>query len=216
MNNKSALSEVSERIESYGACHLSNRELLMLILGDEAAAGAIMALTSGKLTDLASKSIGEIKKAANITSTKAKKVVAAMEISRRRAKETAQELQMVKTSEQVARYMQAEIGDSTVEKFAVMFLNRGHRILATKVISTGGYTGTVADPRVILKMALEYNAVSIVLSHNHPSGNLRQSRADEELTMKIKEAARYFDIEILDHVIVSNCGYYSFADEGLI
>ena len=85
-----------------------------------------------------------------------------------------------------------------------------------EIISRGGITGTVADPRIILKKAVEEGATSIVLSHNHPSGNLKPSRADEELTQKIKQAASFFDIRVLDHVIVSDEGYYSFADEGLI
>ncbi|MEO5593784.1 MAG: JAB domain-containing protein, partial [Chitinophagaceae bacterium] len=85
-----------------------------------------------------------------------------------------------------------------------------------EIVSEGGITGTVADPRIILKKALQEDAVSIVLCHNHPSGSLRPSRADEELTHKIKEAAKYFDIKVLDHIIVSNEGFYSFADEGML
>jgi DNA repair protein RadC len=100
--------------------------------------------------------------------------------------------------------------------FAVVFLNRANKINHLQIISQGGITGTVADPRIILKKALEEEAVSIILCHNHPSGSLRPSRADEELTAKIKEAARFFDIKVLDHIIVSDEGYYSFADEGLL
>jgi DNA repair protein RadC len=84
------------------------------------------------------------------------------------------------------------------------------------VVSEGGITGTVADPRIILRKALEQDAVSLVLCHNHPSGSLRPSRADEQLTQKIKEAASFLDITVLDHIIVSEDGYFSFADEGLI
>ena len=98
----------------------------------------------------------------------------------------------------------------------VMFLNRANKINHTEIISRGGITGTVADPRVILKRALEEDAVSIVLCHNHPSGSLKPSRADEALTQKIKEAARYFDIRVADHVIVSEAGFFSFADQGLL
>jgi len=85
-----------------------------------------------------------------------------------------------------------------------------------EIISEGGITDTIADPRIILKKALEEDATSIILCHNHPSGSIKPSRADEELTNKIKEAARYFDIKVLDHVIVSEDGYYSFADEGIL
>jgi DNA repair protein RadC len=98
----------------------------------------------------------------------------------------------------------------------VLFLNRSNKINHFEIISRGGITGTVADPRVILKKALEEDATSLVLSHNHPSGSLKPSRADEELTKKIIEAAKYFDIKIIDHIIVSEEGYYSFADEGLL
>ena len=84
------------------------------------------------------------------------------------------------------------------------------------MISSGGITGTVADPRIILKRALEENAVSIILCHNHPSGSLKPSRADEMLTQKIKVAAQYFDIRVIDHIIVSEAGFFSFADEGLL
>jgi DNA repair protein RadC len=100
--------------------------------------------------------------------------------------------------------------------FAVLFLNRANKINHFQIISEGGMTGTVADPRIILKKALEENAVSIILCHNHPSGSLKPSRADEELTHKIKEAARFFDIKVLDHLIVSEDGYFSFADEGIL
>ncbi|MDQ6756962.1 MAG: JAB domain-containing protein, partial [Bacteroidota bacterium] len=100
--------------------------------------------------------------------------------------------------------------------FAVIFLNRANKINHFEIISKGGITGTVADPRVILKKALEEDATAIILCHNHPSGNLKPSKADEELTLKIKEAAKYFDIRIMDHIIVSEDGYYSFADEGML
>ncbi|HMP88127.1 MAG TPA: JAB domain-containing protein, partial [Lacibacter sp.] len=104
----------------------------------------------------------------------------------------------------------------TVEVFAVAFLNRANKINQVEIISEGGITGTVADPRIILRKALEYQAVSLVLCHNHPSGNLRPSRADEQLTHKIREAALLLDIQLLDHIIVSDEGYYSFADEGML
>lgn len=103
-----------------------------------------------------------------------------------------------------------------LEEFKVIFLNRANRVTGVYDASSGGITGTVADPRLILAAAIKSLSVSIVLSHNHPSGNLKPSRADEELTLKIKEAASYHDIKVLDHIIISSEGYYSFADEGLI
>ena len=102
------------------------------------------------------------------------------------------------------------------EEFKVLLLNRANRVTGVYEASAGGITGTVADPRLILAAAIKSLSVIIVLAHNHPSGNLKPSRADEELTLKIKEAAKYHDITVLDHIIVTNEGYYSFADEGLI
>jgi DNA repair protein RadC len=106
--------------------------------------------------------------------------------------------------------------DYRYEVFGVLFLNQANKIKNFKIMSRGGLTATVADPRLILKQALEENATSIVLTHNHPSGNLFPSKADRELTQKIKDAAGYFDIIVSDHIIVSDEGYYSFADEGII
>jgi DNA repair protein RadC len=103
-----------------------------------------------------------------------------------------------------------------LEEFKVIFLNRGNRVTGVYEASSGGITGTVADPRLILAAAIKSLAVSIILSNNHHSGNLKPSRADEELTLKIKEAAKYHDIRVIDHIIVTSEGYYSFADEGLL
>jgi len=103
-----------------------------------------------------------------------------------------------------------------VEEFKVIYLNRANRVIGLYDVSSGGISGTVADPRLILAAALKSLAVSIVLSHNHPSGNLKPSRADQDLTIKIKEAAKYHDIGVLDHIIISSEAYYSFADEGLL
>lgn len=103
------------------------------------------------------------------------------------------------------------------EQFVVMYLNRSNKILGMYKASIGGITGTVADPRIILAIALKIVAVSIIVSHNHPSGSLKPSKADEELTWKLKEAAKFMDIKLLDHLIVEPTGgYYSFTDEGLI
>lgn len=103
-----------------------------------------------------------------------------------------------------------------IEQFKVLLLNRANKVLGMLEVSTGGVTGTICDPRVILAAALKANACSIVISHNHPSGNLKPSKADEELTQKIKHGAAFLDIKLLDHIIITSEGYYSFADEGLV
>jgi DNA repair protein RadC len=102
------------------------------------------------------------------------------------------------------------------EEFKVLYLNRANKVLGIYNASSGGITGTVADPRLILAVAVKCCASNLILSHNHPSGSLKPSQADEQLTLKIKEAARYLDIGVIDHVIISSEGYYSFADEGLL
>lgn len=102
------------------------------------------------------------------------------------------------------------------EEFKVLLLNRGNKVIGVYEASAGGITGTVADPRLILAAAIKSLAVCIILSHNHPSGNLKPSQADQELTQKIKVASGYHDIKVMDHLIISSEGYYSFAEEGLL
>jgi DNA repair protein RadC len=103
-----------------------------------------------------------------------------------------------------------------LEEFKVLFLNQSNRVLQILPVSQGGITGTVADPRLILAAALKIAACSMILVHNHPSSSLKPSKADEELTVKIREAAKYFDIKLLDHLIITSEGYFSFADEALL
>lgn len=103
-----------------------------------------------------------------------------------------------------------------LEEFKVLFLNRANKVLGVMDVASGGITGCVADPRIILAAAVKANAVNIVMAHNHPSGSIKPSRADEQLTQKIKEAARWMDINVLDHLIITDGDYYSFADEGLL
>ncbi len=103
-----------------------------------------------------------------------------------------------------------------VEQFKVLFLNKANKVLGAYEVSTGGISGTVADPRLIFVAALKANCCGIVISHNHPSGNLKPSRQDEELTQKIKQAGHFLDIQLLDHLIITNEGYLSFSDEGLL
>jgi DNA repair protein RadC len=118
-----------------------------------------------------------------------------------------------------AKVLRLIIGDGSItwyESFVAIALTRGNKVLNYYRISQGGVTGTIADPKIILQFALACNASSLIICHNHPSGNTKPSRADEELTKKIKHAAEYLDIKLLDHIIVTEDNYYSFADEGLL
>jgi DNA repair protein RadC len=188
-----------------------NRESTALELARD-----ILALSKNNLNELGRLSIDDLTSVKGIGQAKAILILAALELGRRRQAAGYLEKTRVSSSNDMALYLQSLLADYRHEVFAVAFLNRANKINHFEIVSEGGITGTVADPRIILKKALQEEAVSIVLCHNHPSGNLRPSRADEELTSKIREAARFLDIRVLDHIIVSNEGFFSFADEGLL
>jgi DNA repair protein RadC len=122
----------------------------------------------------------------------------------------------VRTSNELAEFLKASLKDHAYEVFAVVFLNRSNKVKHFEIISKGGLTHTIVDPRIVFLKALEVQATSLVLCHNHPSGNLKPSRADEEITAKLKSAGKLLDINVIDHLIVSDEGYYSFADEGMM
>ena len=212
-----------ERFREQGAIRLSDVELLAILIQngsrDRSAldlAREVLQQSKNNLVELGRLSVKELTRVKGIGPAKAVIIAAALELGRRRLAAEHLEKPVITGSTAVARYLQARFRDLPHEIFAVVFLNRANRINHFEIISSGGMTGTVADPRIILKKALEEDAVSLILCHNHPSGSLRPSRADEELTQKIRQAARYFDIHVLDHVIVSTDGYFSFADEGLL
>ena len=212
-----------EKLRSKGPESLSHSELIAILLQNGTRqksavelAKEILHLGSNNLSELGRLSIKELMKIKGIGEAKAITIAAALELGRRRQANEILDKPIITDSGSIARYLQALLKDHDREVFMVMFLNRANKINHTEIISRGGITGTVADPRVILKRALEEDAVSIVLCHNHPSGSLKPSRADEALTLKIKEAARYFDIRVADHVIVSEAGFFSFADQGLL
>jgi DNA repair protein RadC len=212
-----------EKLIAKGAAALSNSELLAILLNNGSKnksavelAKEILKLGHDNLNELGKLSIHDFKQIKGIGQAKSIIISAALELGRRRHASAALEKTVIRSSRDIAQYLQATLKDHNYEVFAVVFLNRANKINHFEIISKGGITGTVADPRVILKKALEEDATSIVLCHNHPSGNLQPSRADEELTKKIKDAAGYFDIKIIDHIIVSEEGFYSFADEGIL
>ena len=212
-----------EKLLNNGPSILSNSELIAILINHGTREKSALELAqdvlrAGKdnLNELGKLSVKELMKIKGIGEAKAVSIVAALELGRRRQAAASREKEVITSSADVANYLQTILKDYKHEVFAVLFLNRSNKINHFEIISEGGITGTVADPRIILKKALEEDAVSLILSHNHPSGSLKPSKADEELTHKIKEAARYFDIKVLDHIIVSDDGYYSFADEGLM
>jgi DNA repair protein RadC len=213
-----------EKLLLKGAETLTTTELIAILINNGTKqqnalelAQELMQHVHNNLQNLGNSSVSELVnlKVKGLGKAKAISIVAALELGIRRSMVLKKKI-TIKQSSDVAAYLQAQIGYKQKEVFVVVYLNRANKIIQYEVISEGGMTGTVADPRIILKKALDHRAVSIILCHNHPSGNLLPSKADEQLTTKIKAAAGYLDIQVMDHIIVSEEGYYSFADEGLL
>lgn len=213
-----------EKLIAKGAASLSNSELLAILINngtvDRSAvvlAKELLSRCNNDLKQVASLSYREIVglKVKGLGEAKAISIVAALELGLRR-NASVNKKDIITKSKDIALFMQAQLAYKSHELFIAIYLNNAQKILHHEIISEGGMTGTVADPRVIIKKALAYDAVSIILCHNHPSGSLKPSKADEVLTKKISNAAILFDIKVLDHIIVSSEGYYSFADEGMI
>ena len=213
-----------EKLLLKGSDALSNAELLAILINNGTRnksavdlAKELMNLVNNDLQRLGQLSVKQIVnlKVKGLGEAKAIAIAAALEIGiRRGAVENKREI--IRHSKDIANYFKAQLQYKNHEVFVAIFLNQASKILHTEVLSEGGITGTVVDPRILLKKALEHNAVSIILCHNHPSGNLKPSQADIDLTYKISEAAKFFDIAVNDHIIVSSEGYYSFADDGLL
>ena len=213
-----------EKLIAKGPVSLTNSELLAILINNGTVDRSAVELAK----ELLSKCNNDLKHVASLTykeivglkvkglgEAKAITIVAALELGQRR-NITDKKKEIVTKSKDIALFLQAQLEYKSHELFIAIYLNNANKIIHHEIISEGGMTGTVADPRIIIKKALAYNAVSIILCHNHPSGSLKPSKADESLTKKIQEAAQLFDIKVLDHIIVSNEGYYSFADEGFI
>lgn len=213
-----------EKLMLKGAASLSNSELLAILINngtkDKTAvdlAKDLLAAVDNDLQKLRKLSVREYLqlKIKGLGEAKSISIAAALELGIRRDS-SEKKKNIILSSKDIAEYLRSQLQYKKHEVFTVVFLNRANKILHHEIISEGGITATIADPRIILKKALEHNATAIILSHNHPSGSLKPSKQDEDLTYKIKEAAKYFDIVVTDHIIVSDEGYLSFADEGIL
>jgi DNA repair protein RadC len=223
MKNWSADDLPEEKAARHGLQILSNAELLSLLIrsgGKERPAillaKEILDYCKNNLSQLAKLNHRDFLQIKGIGTKKALMIASAMELGRRRTGGNGIEKLRITSSKDVATFLQSQMSDLNYEVFAVVFLNRANKIIHFEIISRGGITGTVADPRVILKQALLHGATSLILSHNHPSGNLQPSKADDVVTRNIKDAAALVDIKLLDHLIVSEDGYYSYLDEGVL
>lgn len=212
-----------EKLILKGKSVLSDAELLAIILGSGTAKVSAVDLSkqilnscNNNLNELGKLSISDLKKFKGVGDAKAITISAAMELARRRRSDQMIKKKKVASSQDAYQYLYPLLADLPHEEFVVVLLNRGNKIMTHKTISRGGVSGTVADAKIIFQIALEKLASSIILAHNHPSGNLTASQADIRLTNKLKEGASLLDLQVLDHLIIGDENYLSFADDGLL
>ncbi len=213
-----------EKLMLKGKTNLSDAELIAILLGsgsrEETAVGLAQRLlkeVDNNLHELGRKSISDLKKFKGIGEAKAISIIAALEIGRRRQITSPIERPQIQSSSDAWNIIAPMIMDLNHEEFWILLLNRANRVISKERISSGGVAGTVVDAKIIFRRALEGGpASSIILAHNHPSGNLKPSQADIDITKKLRKAGESLDISVLDHLIISGNAYYSFADDGAL
>lgn len=212
-----------EKLLSKGTPVLSDAELVAILLGTGTAtvsavelAKRLLQTVDNNLHELARLSVKDLMKVKGIGEAKAISIIAALELGRRRRDTEAEEKPRVSGSRDCFNILKPHMQDLPHEEFWIILLNRANRVIRKYQVSQGGVAGTVADPKIIFKVAIAELASGIILAHNHPSGNLTASQADIELTKKIKEAGKLLEIQVLDHLIVAGQKYFSFADEGML
>jgi DNA repair protein RadC len=212
-----------EKLILKGKSALSDAELIAILIGSGTAtlsavdvAKKILINVGNDLHELARQTVKDLIKIKGIGEAKAITIVAALELGRRRKDIEQYEKPKITSSKDVYELLKSELTDIPHEEFWILLLNRANRVIKKTQISHGGVSGTVADPKIIFKAALEELASGVILAHNHPSGNLSASQADLDLTRKLKDAGKLLEIQVLDHLIVGGQKYFSFADEGLL
>jgi len=212
-----------EKLLLKGTSALSEAELVAILIGSGTTktsavelAKKVLLLGKNNLNELARLSVKDLMKIKGIGEAKAITIVAALELGRRRKAQDVEEKPKISSSKDAFDLIQGDLMDLPHEEFWVLLLNRMHQVVKKKRISEGGVSGTVADPKIIYKLALEDLATGVIVAHNHPSGNLKPSQSDIDLTRKLKEAGKFLEVQLLDHLIIANRNYFSFADEGLI
>lgn len=212
-----------EKLLYKGKNALSDAELLAILIGsgsrNESAVDLckrILQQNNNQLHQLAKQSIQQLMQFKGIGEAKAITIVAALELSKRLQLSDVKELTKIGSSADVCKLMQPLIGDLPHEEFWCLLLNNSNKVIYKFQLSKGGLTQTVVDVRMLFKTALEHLATALILVHNHPSGQLSPSTADKDITFKIQEAGKSLDIKLLDHLIITQTSYVSFADEGLV
>jgi len=212
-----------EKLLLKGTSALSDAELVAILIGSGTPkltavelSKKILSQGNNNLNELARLSVKDLMKTKGIGEAKAITIVAALELGRRRKEQDPEEKPKITSSKDAFDILKGDMMDLPKEEFWVLLLNRANCVMKKKRISEGGVAGTVADPKIIYKLALEELATSVIVAHNHPSGNLQASQSDIDLTKKLKEAGKFLEIQLLDHIIIANQKYLSFADEGMI
>ena len=212
-----------EKLLLKGTSALSDAELVAILIGSGTPKMSAVELSkkillqgNNNLNELARLSVKDLMKTKGIGEAKAITIVAALELGRRRKEQDPEEKPKINSSKDAFDLLKGEMMDLPKEEFWVLLMNRANRVIKKKRVSEGGVSGTVADPKIIFKLALEELASGIIVAHNHPSGNLQASQSDIDLTRKLKEAGKFLEIQLLDHLIIANQKYLSFADEGMI
>ena len=212
-----------EKLRDKGKDALSDTELVAILIGsgsrNESAVDLskrILASVDNNLNALGKRTIKQLMAFKGIGEAKAITIAAAMELGRRRRGEDALKKEVITSSTSVFELMQPVIGELPHEEFWIVYLNNSNKVIQKNQLSKGGITGTLVDVRLVLKNALEVGATGIILAHNHPSGTLKPSEADKRITQKLKSAGESLDIKVLDHLIVTEKAYFSFADENLL
>lgn len=212
-----------EKLLLKGKAALSDAELIGILIGSGTRSMSAVDLSKlilkevgNNLNELAKCSVSDLQKFKGIGEAKAIAIVSALELGRRRKESQYMEKPTITCSKDAYEVIKPELLDLAYEVFWVLLLNRANQVIKKCQISSGGISGTVADPKIIFKVALESMCSGIILVHNHPSGNLKPSNADINLTKKVKEAGSLLEIPVLDHIIFTDKGYLSFADEGMM
>lgn len=212
-----------EKLAQKGRSVLSDAELLAILIGSgnrqESAvqlSQRILSTVDHNLNELGKLSINQLKKFKGIGEAKAITIAAALEVGRRRRSQEGPKVEKIGSSSDAFVMLYPVIGELQHEEFWVLYLNNSNKVVHKSQLSKGGITGTLVDVRLVMREALELGAVAIILAHNHPSGSLKPSSSDRQITKKLKIAAEALDLKVLDHLILSQHQYLSFADKGML
>ncbi|MGI2257441.1 RadC family protein [Candidatus Cardinium hertigii] len=212
-----------EKLLQKGAAALTDAELLAVLIGSGTRntsvvmlAQHILKMNGNSLQELAKRSVQELQRFRGIGAAKAIAIVCAMELTRRRTHEPFRKKELVNSSFKAYKLLQPDLTDKSIEEFWILLLNRANYLIKKIKVSSGGTSRTIVDAKFLFRLVLDHQAVSIILAHNHPSGNTVPSTADIELTSSLDKAGKLLDIAVLDHIIFTDRNYFSFSDEGML